>query len=198
MKKTNMFEVDSEKIKPGIIKYRIKINGNVLTFKEWINYLKDSNEFISFYIEILRESSYEGFFWEVKPMNSNRLNEAFEFVLVNSRTLPNITADTSSFKEHFKEEKDVLSFPNLGGDAQLIVPNQISNSSNYTHLARFVRNAPLNQVVNFWRKVGEEYERLIGNETKWLSTAGLGVYWLHVRIDSRPKYYRFNDYRTLL
>ena len=116
---------------------------------------------------------------------------------MNSSTLPNIIADSSSFKEHFKEEKDVLSFPNLGRDAQLIVPNQISSSSNYNHLATFVKNAPLNQIVNFWKKVGEEYDKLIGTETKWLSTAGLGVYWLHVRIDSRPKYYRFNDYKTL-
>ena len=30
----------------------------------------------------------------------------------------------------------------------------------------------------------------------WLSVAGGGVPWLHVRIDDRPKYYRYDSYRT--
>jgi hypothetical protein len=28
----------------------------------------------------------------------------------------------------------------------------------------------------------------------WLSTAGMGVSWLHLRLDSRPKYYRHRSY----
>ena len=28
----------------------------------------------------------------------------------------------------------------------------------------------------------------------WLSTAGHGVAWLHVRLDSQPKYYRYRPY----
>lgn len=31
---------------------------------------------------------------------------------------------------------------------------------------------------------------------RWLSTSGLGVSYLHVRIDSRPKYYSFDEYRN--
>lgn len=30
----------------------------------------------------------------------------------------------------------------------------------------------------------------------WISTSGLGVPWLHVRIDDRPKYYQHAPYRT--
>ena len=30
----------------------------------------------------------------------------------------------------------------------------------------------------------------------WVSTAGMGVSWLHVRFDSRPKYYRWGEYTT--
>ncbi|MDF9799652.1 hypothetical protein OKW21_004915 [Catalinimonas alkaloidigena] len=30
-----------------------------------------------------------------------------------------------------------------------------------------------------------------------MSTSGLGVYWLHIRLDSRPKYYQFDPYRKL-
>jgi len=30
----------------------------------------------------------------------------------------------------------------------------------------------------------------------WLSTSGLGVGWLHVRLDSRPKYYTYEPYKS--
>jgi hypothetical protein len=30
----------------------------------------------------------------------------------------------------------------------------------------------------------------------WLSTAGAGVSWLHVRLDDQPKYYGFALYRS--
>jgi len=33
------------------------------------------------------------------------------------------------------------------------------------------------------------------NDIPMLSTAGMGVYWLHVRLDTRPKYYQHTPYR---
>jgi len=30
----------------------------------------------------------------------------------------------------------------------------------------------------------------------WLSTSGLGIAWLHVRLDERPKYYTHAPYRS--
>jgi len=35
----------------------------------------------------------------------------------------------------------------------------------------------------------------IGDRVVWLSTAGAGVPWLHVRLDDRPKYYHYGPYR---
>ena len=145
----------------------------------------------------MKSSSYDGYFWEVKPINGEGINEEFEFVLVESDILPKIEANDSSFKQYFEEKRGVVSFPSLRADAQLIVPTPMGTSSNYKHLASFVRGAPTSQIIEFWKKVGEEYERLIAENIKWLSTAGLGVSWLHVRIDSRPKYYRFKEYKTI-
>ena len=40
--------------------------------------------------------------------------------------------------------------------------------------------------------------RLLGRQKKvWMSTSGLGVYWLHVRLDSRPKYYQFAEFANM-
>ena len=33
-------------------------------------------------------------------------------------------------------------------------------------------------------------------QPRWLSTAGMGIPWVHVRIDSYPKYYRFPPYKV--
>ncbi len=37
----------------------------------------------------------------------------------------------------------------------------------------------------------------IGEAPMWLSTAGAGVPWLHVRLEDRPKYYGHAAYRGI-
>jgi len=88
----------------------------------------------------------------------------------------------------------------------------------YPHLAAFVRRAPAPQVNSFWKAVGRVGARRLSiassaavggagsvsvgrgvrpvsdAEPFWLSTSGLGVYWLHVRFDSRPKYYNYSPF----
>jgi uncharacterized protein DUF6940 len=38
--------------------------------------------------------------------------------------------------------------------------------------------------------------RAIAGWRPWVSTAGMGVPWLHVRLDTRPTYYRHAAYRA--
>ena len=45
-----------------------------------------------------------------------------------------------------------------------------------------------------WQSVGEAMARRVGAKPVWLSTAGAGVSWLHVRLDDRPKYYGYVPY----
>ena len=87
-----------------------------------------------------------------------------------------------------------MNFKNLGGDAHLVVPCPIQGKA-YPHLAAFVRQAPETQIHSFWAMLGKTYSSTLGEEPKWLNTAGLGVYWLHVRIDSHPKYYKTLQYK---
>jgi hypothetical protein len=46
-----------------------------------------------------------------------------------------------------------------------------------------------------WQAVGDALLARVAADPVWLSTAGLGVSWLHVRLDSRPKYYRHVPYK---
>jgi len=62
------------------------------------------------------------------------------------------------------------------------------------HLASFLRTAPEPQKQEFWQKIGQVVSAKVGKRPLWLSTAGMGVAWLHARLDSRPKYYGYLTY----
>jgi hypothetical protein len=97
--------------------------------------------------------------------------------------------DQTAFSEHFTRE-DVAGFWNLGRDAYLVVP-----AHPYPHLAVFARTAPMDIQHQFWRAVGEAVSAQLSERPLWLSTSGLGIAWLHVRLDGKPKYYTHQPYR---
>jgi hypothetical protein len=175
--------------------YTILKNRNSITAGDFIDGLGHSQEFRTFYNAILAQSPYPAFFWEHPPFQKNNLNAAYEFVLVSSPFLNLVNSDPSAFVEHFTSGQDIVSFGNLGGDAQLITPCPKDNLNKYAHLGLFAREASASQVDSFWKNVGREFSNQLCNEPKWLNTSGLGVYWLHVRIDSVPKYYQFHPYK---
>jgi len=175
-------------------KYQLIENDRSLSFREVIDLMQESLSFRQFYINILRDSPYDGYFWEVKPITKKRLDDVFEFVLISGSVFAGLSAEKSFFRKYFDVDKPVVTFPNLSGDAQLIVPTDVGDDEIYSHLAKFMRNAPQQQVEEFWEVVATEYETLIGDAPRWLSTHGLGVYWLHVRIDTYPKYYHYEAY----
>ena len=126
----------------------------------------------------------------------------FEFILNDSPGLAQVSdGEPESFAEYLAEgcgSTSVCSFYNLGRDALLVSPCEIGPRGAHAHMANFVRAAPAAQVGTLWRRVGEALARRVeevGRDTPvWTSTSGLGVYWLHVRLDSRPKYYTFAPY----
>ena len=157
---------------------------NDVTFREWFNAL-------------LAGVAFSAFRWETPPVTTMTASRPFEFVLLDTPGLAR-TPDPDAFTGHFDERSssEVLSFPNLGGDAILVVPRPLASTSAYGHIASFVRHAPERQRHALWAAVGDAIARRIGTRPVWLSTAGGGVSWLHVRLDDRPKYYAFTAYRA--
>ena len=122
----------------------------------------------------------------------------FEFVLINSPWFCSRQTDTKVFENYFTEDdQGIVKFANLSGDAMLIVPSPRIDTDAYGHLAAFIRQAPSSQVDALWRMVGTTGKSLVGDIPVWLSTAGGGVAWLHVRLDSYPKYYGYSPYRQI-
>jgi hypothetical protein len=233
--------------------------------------------------EIIRTSPYTALFWETPAVASYHQyqTQRFEFVLVNAPELHDMTVfdnknqhDIHPFIKPLASQQSknhnpyAASFPNLGGDAVLIVPKYIANdddnnnnnnsmvdtvspnaasggivaphTARYAHLANFIRyhhslpsstSAETNQqhrhmVYAVWQMVAHTYDAQIrtrfasdpqdeigssnqrreGLDTKnsqpqrqglWLSTSGLGVLYLHFRIDTVPKYYSHVPYKTI-
>jgi len=115
----------------------------------------------------------------------------FECVVLEAPRLAKSVADPSAFAEHL--HAPINTFNSLGGDATLIAP---SATGSYPHFAAFLRTAPESQVDALFQAVGDAIARWPGAAPPWVSTAGMGVPWLHVRLDTRPKYYQHAPYRS--
>ena len=178
-----------------IIRYQILENKEVLSFKQVIQYWMENSSFRKFYNDLLLDAKFENFFWEHPPLQANTLEQLYEFVLVKSTSLAHVIPLSRAFKDYYQKDKKVVVFPNLGKNALMVVPVP-KDDYDYAHLGRFIRNAPEIQLDEFWKKVGAAFHDELGEEPKWLSTHGLGVYWLHIRIDQIPKYYHYQRYKN--
>lgn len=181
-----------------IIKMSIVQGSSAVAFADALRLWQTDESWRSFFIALLAESPFSAFRWETPPITAATVSRAFEFVLLDS---PGLAArpDADAFAEHFRTAAPLsaVEFQNLGRDATLIAPHPSGPHSAYGHLAAFVRHAPQPQQHALWQLVGSAVERRLSVKPVWLSTAGAGVSWLHVRLDDRPKYYGYAPYRDL-
>jgi hypothetical protein len=178
----------------------ILCDGVPVSYAEIIERWQCDGDFRDFFIRLLAEDHYDAYFWETPPITGKTSTRTFEFVLVESPNLVRLKPDPSAFAQHFEAanvETGVASFRNLGGDALLVAPSPQTSLVAYPHLAAFARAAPASQQHAFWSAVGTSAAGSLSDRPLWLSTCGLGVAWLHVRLDTSPKYYTFQPYRTM-
>ncbi len=166
------------------------------SYAQVIEAWRHDRDFRSWFNDVLAAAPFAAFRWETRPVSTATVNDPFEFVLLDNLDLAR-EPEPEAFAERFRRETEaeVLAFPNLGGDAIMVVPRPLGPRSAYGHLAAFVRGAPEAQRAALWQAVGEAMAQRLGSEPVWLSTAGAGVSWLHVRLDDHPKYYGFASYR---
>ena len=187
--------------KNHIIQYQIKKDGSNLKYRTVLHLWQTSDTFRDTFVKILRESEFKAYFWETPPVTNKTADRTdFEFVLVKCTSLAKKLPDFDAFKEHFEEtDNDIATFSNLGRDAVLVAPVNVNNAD-YSHLAAVLRyDHNQTQIHNLWIAAGQAAEKqLKENPSKplWISASGLGIYWLHVRLDSRPKYYTYAPYRS--
>lgn len=187
----------SEVERSGALRFVLRRGSEEASFKEVIEAWQADAGFRSWFNALLAGLSFTAFRWETPPVSVSTAGRPFEFVVLDSPGLAR-RPDPDAFAEYFQSEPrlEVLAFPNLGGDAILVVPRPLAPASAYGHLAAFVREAPERQQDALWQTVGDAMAQRMSAKPVWLSTAGAGVSWLHVRLDDRPKYYGFAPYRS--
>lgn len=176
---------------------------------------ESDSEFTDLFSRALAEVPFTDFYWETPPITGTAgaappARTPFECALVDAQgllTRRRISHD--AFDEHLSASgvtgsDEAITFPNVSGDAVLVVPapaqadvQPVANKV-YGSLATFLRGAPPAQQRALWRRVAQAVPARLAErpaEPLWLSTAGGGVPWLHVRLDSRPKYYRWAPYK---
>jgi hypothetical protein len=178
------------------VKVAVDRDSSPVSYADVIQRWQDDAEFRAFFIALLTDSPFSALRWETPPVTEATANRPFEFVLLDSPWL-DVDANPVDFAGHFVAAAPgaVVEFANLGGDAILVAPCPQDASSDYGHLAAYLRNAPDAQQHALWRLTGAVMQRRLSSRPVWLSTAGGGVDWLHIRLDDRPKYYAYAPYR---
>jgi len=168
-----------------------------LSFRAYLLALRDDPAFADRYTAQLLDQAPRAFFWEHPPLSASTLTAPAELALVPAPALAGQRQDPAPFADHFARNPDggVAHFSNLGGDAELIAPCPAAAACDHAHLAVFLRSAPKDAVRELWRATARAVLDRVGDAPLWLSTSGLGVAWLHLRLDTRPKYIVHAPYR---
>lgn len=190
-----MWQIQNNPLRRDVIQTTIEEAGNPLTYEAVLHLWRDDTSFRQLFIDWLVNLPFEAIRWETPALTIAQLTRPFECVALDSPRLirrPNQRAFANQF--HTRRRGNIVVFQNLGGDATMLVPRP-NGDKDYCHLLSFMRQSPTETQHELWQNVGDRMLRLVNDSPRWLSTAGGGVAWLHVRIDSRPKYYHYHSYR---
>jgi len=178
------------------VRFRLKENESYLSFKEVFNLWQQNVEFVKFYKNELLNLKYQAFYWEHPALNKGFLNKRYECILQRSRPLEHLPIDERSFRDYLFQEAAVTDFMNLGKDARLVIPTKKTDKEIYNHFGKFLRFAAEEQIIAVFKSVGKTIlEEIETQKLIWLNTEGTGVIWLHIRMDTKPKYYKTVRYK---
>ena len=173
-------------------------NNQTLTFRRVVKlWAGDSDLFRGFHNQVLGEVPFRAMRWETPVVDLTRFDREFEFVVIDSPSLDR-PENPSAFAEQFAaaaQDETVIQFMNLGRDATLVVPTPSGSEVNHCHLASFLATCKATDESALWHATGKAMLKRVSDKPVWLSTAGGGVAWLHIRLDDRPKYYGYPPYR---
>jgi len=199
------FEVSCDRLSDRTYRFRIhqaETTGysTMVTWQAAIDLWQHSPAFRSSLTQALADVPFAAFFWETPAITTVSLPQPWECVAVAAPSLGQTPPDVSPFNDYLERDVTgvIATFPNLGGDALLVVPHPQGAIAAYAHIATFVRRAPAHQIHQLWQVLGQTVQQHIAKrngQPLWVSTSGLGVAWLHIRLDDRPKYYTHPPYR---
>lgn len=137
------------------------------------------------------------FMWNTSVIKNNG-NSSFKESFKINKNLPE-KQNYKEFESYINKSKNkyVTSFHNLNKDTLLVIPIPKKNK-NYATLKDFCDNSSITQKKYFWKEVSKLVKKFMKNEKYiWISTHGLGVPYMHIRISNKPKYYFDNKLKKI-
>jgi len=178
--------------------YQLSRDGENLSYIQVFELLTAGDSLTEIMTNFLVEWNQD-FFWEHPKVSNDTCKSNYEVSVIPTDAFNNREENFDPFKSKFKITDQIKVFHNLRKDSLLIVPNKNEVSDqNFVTLRKFLQTAPKSLIKKFWKTVGETMIDQISKNSDYcyLSTHGLGVLWLHVRVDQRPKYYHTKKYRV--
>ena len=178
---------------------RIKIQKGkeFLSFREVFEFWQFQPNFIDFYVKSLISLDVKAFHWEHPAVKIDFLDKTYECMILKTNGFEKRSINETAFADYIHANSYSEVFYNLGKNAKLVVPTQKIYSEVYKHIGSFIRLAPKIQIHEQFQKLGKSVlDEVLEGKLIWLNTAGLGVIWLHMRLDTRPKYYKTMRYKN--
>ena len=184
----------AERLAPSVVRFTVVADDQPVTHAQAFDALSRRANWADLFSTMIADSGFDAVFWELPALTTGSADRPFECVLVESDALARMRPNPTPFRQYFANAKDsVVTFAHLGGDAVLVAPTP-HNDAAYTHLASFCRAAPRERQRAFWQALAAAVIERLSSRPVWVSTSGLGVAWLHARLDDRPKYYTHAPY----
>lgn len=181
-----------------VSRWAVLRDGERLPHGSWLEALRDDADARGILTQALRAAPFRTYVWETPAVMPGGDDTAAEMAVTDNPGLGRTQTDPSAFAQAFRAaDGSIATFANLGGDAVLVAPHP-AHAPDSPHLAAFVRRAPEGVVDALWTAVADAVSewRSTRGRPLWVSTSGLAVPWLHVRLDSVPKYYSYRAYVT--
>ncbi len=192
------YTTSTAKLSEKSSRLQLQEDGQPLSFAAVVHLWENNPPFRDFYVATLLKHGGNGCFWEHPRLNKTTAGQPYECVLTSTNSFSVRTANFTPFSRAVDSNRMISVFPNLDGTALLVVPNQPEVPAfNGRDLMAFLHTAPGPLIHEFWTTVGQVTGQAIAEASafQFLSTHGLGVIWLHVRLEERPKYYHHRPYR---
>lgn len=142
-----------------------------------------TNKFLNELIDILRNCKFDSYLLQCLKYEKGKF---FTFLLFDCPMLnKRKETDFDTFDKYLDEEENVI-FENINKDCLLISPNYkvLSEKYDYSNISRYFRTQTKKNLIKLLRFIFDNYQ-----ENMYLNTHGLGVNYLHFRLDNKPKYY---------
>lgn len=196
MESNETFQIKVKAQDKNAVRFQVKQGNQLLSFKNVFELWSKDRAFIQFYAAALIQFDYKAFYWEHPAVRTTLLDKTYECVIKRSKPLEDLPSDETAFGEYLYAKENAVDFMNLGRNARLVVPTKQTEEDIYAHLGKFIRAAEKKQLIEDFQSAGKVMlEELEKGKMIWLNTAGLGVIWLHIRMDTRPKYYKTKAYK---